>query len=105
MQLAEAGFIFCGSTQEPDSVKCFFCLKSLDCWEEEDDPWAEHNKHSPHCTFAKMNKPEKAFTFSEFIDIRNELIKNVVDKLLEERFLNPVNEVFDEIMELSKCLK
>ncbi len=38
IQMAEAGFYHCPTDQEPDLVKCFFCLKELDGWEPEDDP-------------------------------------------------------------------
>jgi hypothetical protein len=37
--MAEAGFIFCGSKDEPDLVHCQVCLKKLDGWEEDDSPW------------------------------------------------------------------
>lgn len=31
---------------------CFLCRRSLDGWEEDDDPVTEHLKHSPHCGWA-----------------------------------------------------
>jgi hypothetical protein len=37
--MAEAGFVFCGSKSEPDLVQCQVCLKKLDGWEQDDDPW------------------------------------------------------------------
>jgi hypothetical protein len=39
--MAEAGFVFCGSKQEPDLTQCQVCLKKLDGWEKDDDPWYE----------------------------------------------------------------
>jgi hypothetical protein len=39
--MAEAGFIFCGSKSEPDLTQCQVCLKKLDGWEKDDDPWYE----------------------------------------------------------------
>jgi hypothetical protein len=39
LQMAAAGFYFAGSKSEPDLACCFVCLKELDGWEEEDDPW------------------------------------------------------------------
>lgn len=38
-KMAEAGFFHVPSENEPDLVKCFLCLKELDGWEPEDDPW------------------------------------------------------------------
>lgn len=37
--LAAAGFYHIPSEKEPDLVKCFVCLKELEGWEPEDDPW------------------------------------------------------------------
>jgi hypothetical protein len=37
--MAEAGFIFCGSKSEPDLAQCHVCLKKLDGWEQDDEPW------------------------------------------------------------------
>ncbi|XP_066262420.1 baculoviral IAP repeat-containing protein 5-like [Euwallacea similis] len=67
-KMAEAGFIFVGSRQDPDSVKCFYCHKSLDGWEEGDNPWSEHLKHAPYCEFAKMQKAQASWTLAELID-------------------------------------
>lgn len=39
LQMAAAGFHFTGSKNEPDLAQCFVCLKELDGWEEDDDPW------------------------------------------------------------------
>ena len=38
-QLAEAGFFHVPSDKEPDLVRCYVCLKELEGWEPEDDPW------------------------------------------------------------------
>ena len=37
--LAKAGFSHIPTDLEPDLVKCFCCLKELDGWDPEDDPW------------------------------------------------------------------
>lgn len=50
--LAKAGFFFHPSQANPDNVACFLCHRSLDGWEEDDDPLAEHLKHSPDCGWA-----------------------------------------------------
>lgn len=33
---------------------CFLCERALDGWEEDDNPIAEHLKHSPDCGWAIM---------------------------------------------------
>jgi hypothetical protein len=33
-------------------VTCYLCLKSLDGWEEDDNPTREHAKFSPECGIA-----------------------------------------------------
>jgi hypothetical protein len=45
----KAGFYFDPSAAHPDNVKCYLCEKSLDGWEPDDDPIAEHVRHSPNC--------------------------------------------------------
>ncbi|KAK0744927.1 hypothetical protein B0T21DRAFT_407993 [Apiosordaria backusii] len=51
---AKAGFFFEPYAQSPDNVVCFLCDKSLDGWEEHDNPLEEHLKHSPTCGWAIM---------------------------------------------------
>lgn len=82
--MAEAGFIFTGSSKEPDSVQCFFCNKSLDGWEANDNPWSEHLKHAPQCSFAKMQAPQDCWTFSEYLTILEEYKGILVRKKFED---------------------
>lgn len=56
--MAEAGFYWTGSEHEQDSATCFICGKQLDNWECSDDPWYEHKKHAPNCSFVKLGRPE-----------------------------------------------
>ncbi|KAK3987194.1 hypothetical protein QBC44DRAFT_128143 [Cladorrhinum sp. PSN332] len=51
---AKAGFFFEPYPKSPDNVVCFLCDKSLDGWEEHDNPLEEHLKHSPTCGWAIM---------------------------------------------------
>jgi hypothetical protein len=37
--MAEAGFFYAGTVEAPDNVKCPFCLKEMNEWQEGDDPW------------------------------------------------------------------
>ncbi|CAD6501269.1 BgTH12-01521 [Blumeria graminis f. sp. triticale] len=50
--LAGAGFFYYPTHMNPDNVACFLCHRALDGWEETDDPFVEHLKHSPDCGWA-----------------------------------------------------
>ncbi|KAI4464853.1 deterin [Holotrichia oblita] len=100
-KLAEAGFYFIGSKTEPDAVQCFLCGKSLDGWEEDDDPWQEHKKHSQNCKFAKLGKPECKLTVNQFLDIQMEVVKNWIIK----RYENQKMELVIKQKMLSKLCK
>ncbi|KAK1834269.1 hypothetical protein QBC39DRAFT_300943 [Podospora conica] len=54
VELAKAGFFWEPYDSSPDNVVCFLCNKSLDGWEEDDDPLEEHLKHMPECGWAIM---------------------------------------------------
>ncbi|KAL3877777.1 hypothetical protein ACJMK2_035430 [Sinanodonta woodiana] len=83
-RMAKAGFFHIPTEQEPDGVCCFLCFKELDGWEPDDDPWTEHNKHSPKCPFLKLNgKPVESLTVEEFIRLEIERQKNAVNKLFD----------------------
>ena len=32
---------------------CFTCNVCLVCWEPTDEPWSEHERHSPSCPFVR----------------------------------------------------
>ncbi|XP_050303027.1 baculoviral IAP repeat-containing protein 5 [Anthonomus grandis grandis] len=74
-KMAEAGFIFTGSSKERDSAQCFYCKKELGGWEEDDNPWQEHLKHAPQCEFARMQKPQSSWTLEEMMDFIKKSIK------------------------------
>ncbi|KAK3847596.1 MAG: hypothetical protein J3R72DRAFT_362371 [Linnemannia gamsii] len=50
--LAEAGFYWKPYTTTLDNVVCFLCGKSLDDWNQDDDPFEEHLSHSRNCSWA-----------------------------------------------------
>ncbi|KAE8443988.1 hypothetical protein EG329_001117 [Mollisiaceae sp. DMI_Dod_QoI] len=58
-ELAKAGFFYHPLQANPDNVACFLCHRNLDGWEEDDDPLAEHLKHSPDCGWAVVASIEK----------------------------------------------
>jgi len=47
-KLPEAGLYFCG---ERDKTKCFYCDGGLHNWSSSDDPWHDHARWYPTCTF------------------------------------------------------
>lgn len=50
-QLAECGLYYTGVA---DVVTCFFCGGSLGNWELDDDPWVEHQKFFPSCSYLRL---------------------------------------------------
>ncbi|CAG7824591.1 unnamed protein product, partial [Allacma fusca] len=50
-KMSEAGFYYIGSR---DHVKCFYCGGGLRNWESSDDPWVEHARWFPRCTFVVL---------------------------------------------------
>lgn len=47
--LAEAGFYFNPSKDDPDNVVCFLCGKELGGWDDTDDPFEIHVQKCPKC--------------------------------------------------------
>ena len=52
-QMAQAGFYHQPNTTGEDRAMCFTCSVCLVCWEPTDEPWSEHERHSPACPFVK----------------------------------------------------
>ncbi|KAK7792000.1 hypothetical protein R5R35_004203 [Gryllus longicercus] len=52
-KLSEAGFFYTGKS---DKTVCFHCGGGLKDWEETDDPWVEHAKWFPKCSYVVLNK-------------------------------------------------
>ncbi|XP_026872277.2 E3 ubiquitin-protein ligase XIAP [Electrophorus electricus] len=55
-KLARAGFY---SKGERDRVSCFRCGGSLKNWQPNEDPWEEHAKHYPGCSFLLSEKGQE----------------------------------------------
>ena len=59
-KLAQAGFYFAPSADEPDGVTCFLCNKGMGGWEAGDDPLSEHCRSTvsnPHKANGKAKYP------------------------------------------------
>ncbi|XP_030370289.1 baculoviral IAP repeat-containing protein 6 isoform X2 [Scaptodrosophila lebanonensis] len=52
-QMAQAGFYHQPSATGEDRAMCFTCNVCLVCWEKTDEPWSEHERHSPLCPFVR----------------------------------------------------
>ena len=70
-KMAKAGFYHTPTTDYPDCVTCFACMKELDGWEQNDDPFQEHQKHSSSCPFIKLGKDEDHMTFEDIINLES----------------------------------
>ncbi|CAB1324932.1 unnamed protein product, partial [Coregonus sp. 'balchen'] len=55
-RLARAGFYNTGAT---DRVVCFCCGGGLKGWQQNEDPWEEHAKHYPGCSFLLAEKGQE----------------------------------------------
>ncbi|KAL5004352.1 hypothetical protein ScPMuIL_017808 [Solemya velum] len=52
-ELATSGLFYTGFG---DAVRCFFCGGGLRNWEDSDDPWVEHARWFPRCSFVQQVK-------------------------------------------------
>ncbi|XP_069180397.1 baculoviral IAP repeat-containing protein 6 isoform X6 [Procambarus clarkii] len=52
-QMAQAGFFHQPIAADDDRAMCFICSVCLVYWEPTDEPWSEHERHSPNCPFVK----------------------------------------------------
>uniref|UniRef100_A0A674E8Z2 Baculoviral IAP repeat containing 5b n=1 Tax=Salmo trutta TaxID=8032 RepID=A0A674E8Z2_SALTR len=70
--LLKKWFVHGPSENELDVACCFFCLRELECWEPEDNPWSEHIKRSPNCGFLAIRKDFGELTVSGFYHLEQE---------------------------------
>src|SRR5687767_4187065 len=54
--LAEEGFYYSPTEDNPDCVVCYCCGCRLHSWVYTDIPSVEHNKHSPNCKLIKIKQ-------------------------------------------------
>lgn len=102
MKMAEAGF-FHSANDSVDVARCFVCLKELEGWEPEDNPFEEHRKHSPKCEFLLLNKKEEDWTVQEFLELETKRHMNVMQKIIElktKEFLELAEHVQSEMEKL-----
>ncbi|XP_070202759.1 baculoviral IAP repeat-containing protein 7-B-like [Littorina saxatilis] len=63
--IADAGLYYAGYA---DCTRCFFCGGGLKNWEAPDDPWIEHARHFPKCTYIRVRKGHR---FVELVQMKN----------------------------------
>ncbi|VDI35380.1 baculoviral IAP repeat-containing protein 7/8, partial [Mytilus galloprovincialis] len=68
-QMATAGFLFAGYQ---DYTRCFFCGGGLRNWEAGDDPWVEHARWFPKCSYLRQNKGDR---FIKAVQDKHEQLK------------------------------
>ncbi|KAL5364684.1 hypothetical protein BJX96DRAFT_137974 [Aspergillus floccosus] len=50
-KMVDGGWFFCPTEESNDLASCAYCKLSLDGWEPQDDPFDEHYRRSPDCSF------------------------------------------------------
>ncbi|XP_065308563.1 baculoviral IAP repeat-containing protein 5 [Dermacentor albipictus] len=81
-RMAEAGFYHCPTENEPDLARCYVCLKELDGWEPNDDPFKEHAR-STKCAFVRLGKKHEDLTTLDYINLEKARSKNKAQKCIE----------------------
>ena len=96
--MAEAGFVFIGTSKEPDLVACFYCQRELDGWEPQDIPMDEHKRRE--CPFVNMNKKPKDLSVEDWFILDREreiaLLRNRLN-LTKENFKTLAKENYEKM--------
>ncbi|XP_066570775.1 E3 ubiquitin-protein ligase XIAP isoform X2 [Amia ocellicauda] len=69
-RLAQAGFYYRGVE---DRVTCFNCNGGLKDWQPDEDPWEEHAKYYPGCSFLLSEKGQEFVNSVQLRDARGQL--------------------------------
>ncbi|MGH0179796.1 UNVERIFIED_CONTAM: hypothetical protein FKN15_002370 [Acipenser sinensis] len=86
-KMALAGFVHCPSENEPDVARCFFCLKELEGWEPDDDPWHEHSKRSLNCGFLSLKQDFEELSLVDFFTLEQERLCIYIRKAGDQQIL------------------
>nr|XP_020485299.1 E3 ubiquitin-protein ligase XIAP [Labrus bergylta] len=90
-RLARAGFY---STGSGDQVLCFCCGGGLKGWQPEEDPWEEHAKYYPGCSFLLAEKGQEFVNSIQLQDPR----RNGAASSHQNGFSGDRNEVLHSAM-------
>ncbi|ENN81405.1 hypothetical protein YQE_02221, partial [Dendroctonus ponderosae] len=90
-QMAQAGFYHQPNTAGDDRAMCFTCTVCLVSWERTDEPWSEHERHSPTCPFVigeyTQNVPISVSKATEKVSVHKRVtaLSIVSDKAAKEK--------------------
>lgn len=129
-QMAQAGFYYNPNEPGDDRAMCFTCNVCLVSWEKGDEPWSEHERHSPVCPFVKGEYTENvplAVTYSTCPAVESSTAFNLlsrgedgiivctaespgtllhvwsIERLLQERFVYDVAQEARLLRMASRC--
>ncbi len=74
--LSKAGFYYYGMK---DMVKCFYCNGGLRDWCDTDEPFAEHARWFPHCSFIKQLMGQDYMIEQKFRNSKSEFKTDKLD--------------------------
>ncbi|KAJ3666147.1 hypothetical protein Zmor_001601 [Zophobas morio] len=73
--LSQAGFYYEGMG---DQVRCFHCDGGLRHWDPQDDPWTEHARWFPRCSFIKLVKGQDFVTACSLeLNVNSNLVREI----------------------------
>lgn len=84
-----------------DQMLCFCCSQGLKDWEDDDEPWTEHARWSPNCSYVLLSKG-KSFV-EEACGVRSDVPKinqeariylTIFEKKLETNFVINLQELY-----------
>ena len=105
-QLAEAGWYMIGSATEPDLVRGYYCLRELDGWDPEDDPWEEHQRRSGDpCPFILKGKKARDLTIKDALELEGERACFILKKRTEEanaKYREEAEKIKSKIMQMGQ---
>ncbi|XP_014245253.1 baculoviral IAP repeat-containing protein 5.2-B [Cimex lectularius] len=83
VNMAVAGFYYMG---KDDCVKCYYCEKELEGWENDDDPYDEHRTHQPKCPYILMySSPPKKILLHEMFELEVQSMLFKMEKRHQEK--------------------
>ncbi len=68
--MADAGFYFVSTPEDPDLVRCYYCRKEMSGWEPNDVPRVEHKRSN--CSYINIGKAPSMLTIEEMYLLESE---------------------------------
>ncbi|NXD80032.1 XIAP ligase, partial [Halcyon senegalensis] len=98
-RLAEAGFYSIGNG---DHVVCFHCGGALEEWKENEDPWDQHAKWFPGCSFVRN---EKGLEFINNVHLRDGCRDSTVNDLLQNPLVQSAIDMGFSLSEIRNTME